>query len=238
MYPTTNILHRVFKVRVIVGTGNEMRVLSGGTMFVIDVDYRQYLVTARHVAMHINSAVQVQVWRNGSWNSIPVRIVGHGEGDVDVSVLDANISLVPAESRFHLPTGSEGIILGQETMFLGFPNGYEVSKTLLLHSGFPMPLVKYARLAAMPQRDFPMWIDGHNNQGFSGGPLCFIRNGETDVRVAGVVVAYQYITRPVIYPDGSETEFLYQENMGLGLAWDIEHCTEIIDRNPIGLELR
>ena len=103
---------------------------------------------------------------------------------------------------------------------------------------FRCPLVKYARLAAMPQLGFPMWIDGHNNQGFSGGPLCFIRSGEEDVRVAGVVVAYQFITRPVIYSDGRETDFVYQENMGLGLAWDILHCMEIIDRNPIGLELR
>ena len=70
MYPTTNILHRVFKLQLIVNDdeGEEI-IISGGTMFVIDVDNRQYLITARHIAERIDSRVQVQVWRNKGWNS-------------------------------------------------------------------------------------------------------------------------------------------------------------------------
>lgn len=150
MYPTANILHRVFKIRLIVNDNGEDIEVSGGTMFVIDVDNHQYLVTARHIAEHIDSRVQVQVWHNLKWNSIPVRIVGHGGGNVDISVLDSYISLIPAEYRFLVPLGLDGIILGQETMFLGFPTGYEALTSVSLDTGFPIPLVKYARLSAIP----------------------------------------------------------------------------------------
>ncbi len=237
MYPTANILHRVFKIRLIVNDNGENIDVSGGAMFVIDVDSRQYLVTARHIAERIDSRVQVQVWHNMEWNSIPVRIVGHGGGDVDVSVLDSSISLVPTEYRFPAPIGLDGIILGQEMMFLGFPTGYDVLTTASLDTGFPIPLVKYARLSPMPGQNYPMWLDGHNNEGFSGSPLCFTRDGESDVRVAGVLSAYQQIPKPVFTQDGYETGLFHQENMGLALAWDIQHCIDIINQNPIGLEL-
>ena len=238
MYPTANILHRVFKIRLIVNDNGENIDVSGGTMFVIDVDNRQYLITARHIAENIDSRVQLQVWHNQGWNSIPVRIVGHGGGDVDVSVLDSNISLVPDEyRRLPAPVGLDGIILGQEVMFLGFPIGYDVLTTVSFDTGFPIPLVKYARLSAIPRLGFPMWLDGHNNEGFSGSPVCFVRNGESDVRVAGIISAYQHIPKPVFSQDGYETGFFHQENMGLALAWDIQYCIDIIKQNPIGLEV-
>lgn len=236
MYLIANILHRVFKTRLITNDNGDDTIVSGGTMSVIDVDNRQYLVTARHIAEHIDSRVQVQVWRNQGWNSIPVRIVGHGGGDVDVSVLDSNISLIPTEHRFSLPVGLDGIILGQEMMFLGFPTGYDVLTSAYSATGFPMPLVKYARMSAMSGPDYPIWLDGHNNEGFSGSPVCFVRNGESDVRVAGVISAYQHIPKPVFTQDGYETGLFHQENMGLALAWDIQRCIDIINQNPIGLE--
>ena len=237
MYPTTNVLHRVFKIQITVNDNDEEIVTSGGTMFVIDIDNRQYLITARHIAEHVDSRVQFQVWHNMKWNSIPVRVVGHGRGDVDVSVLDSNISLIPTEHRFSLPVGLDGIVLGQEMMFLGFPTGYDVFATASLNTGFPLALVKYARLSAIPRQGYPIWLDGHNNEGFSGSPLCFVRNGESEVRVAGVISAYQHIPKPVFTPHGYETGLFHRENMGLALAWDIQHCIDIITENPIGLEL-
>ena len=239
MYPTTSILHRVFSLRVVIIVENEAEILSGGTMFVIDVDSRQYLITARHIARYISSNTQVQVWRDGRWNDIPIRIIGHGTGDIDISVLDSSLNMIPLEYRFTLPTGLGQIALGQEMMFLGFPIGYDLSTTHLLPTSYPIPLVKYARLSAMGLSGYPMWFDGHSNQGFSGAPICFVRDGDSDseVRVAGVVTAYKPVNLPVYTPDGYETGLYHQENMGLGLAWDIQHCLDIIDQNPIGLEL-
>ena len=99
MYPTTNILFRVFNVRVIDNAG---QVLSGGTMFAIDLNSRQYFVTARHIAEHMMGR-QVEVMRHGIWNPYDVEIVGHGGGGVDVSVITLPDHLIPKDSRFPLP---------------------------------------------------------------------------------------------------------------------------------------
>ena len=166
-YPTTNVLHRVFKLQLIVNDdeGEEI-IISGGTMFVIDVDNRQYLITARHIAERIDSRVQVQVWRNKGWNSIPVRIVGHGGGDVDVSVLDSSVSLIPDGHRFSLPVGLDGIVLGQEMMFLGFPTGYDVLVSAYLDTGFPMPLVNTLDCPLCRDRIIPCGSTGITTKGF------------------------------------------------------------------------
>ncbi len=239
LYPTYGILHRIFDIRIITIAGDES-ILSSGTVFAIEVDSRQYLITARHIAQNIASNTQVQLWHNGSWNSIPIRIVGHGGGNVDVSVLASTIPLVPVEYQQHqhspvLDLG--GIILGQKTMFLGFPSGYDPSTAYLLSTGFPMPLVKYAHLSAISTYDYPIWLDGHNNEGFSGSPLCFIDNDTNKMHIAGVISAYQHIPKPVFSLDGRETGLYHLENMGLGLAWDIRHCLDIMHQNPIGLQM-
>ncbi|MCY4651562.1 MAG: hypothetical protein OXC95_00185 [Dehalococcoidia bacterium] len=237
MYPTTEVLHRIFNIRVSAVIGNREEVLSSGTMFAIELNSRQYLITARHIAEHIARDTLVKVWRNGDWYSIPTSVVGHGEGIVDVSVLAPAVGLVPVEYH-HLPSlGMGGVILGQEMMFLGFPSGYDVSKTHLLSTGFPIPLVKYARLSGMGIQGYPMWLDGHNNEGFSGSPICFVKQDTNEMRIAGVIAAYQQVPKPVLTPHGHDTGLRHWENMGLGLAWDIQYCVDIINQNPIGLEL-
>ena len=132
-----------------------------------------------------------------------------------------------------------GTILGEEMMFLGFPGGYDTSTGFELHNGFPTPLVKYARLSTMPLQNHPMWLDGHNNPGFSGAPLCFTpdSNKPSELAVAGIVVSYNQTKRPVYTRDGGEAEMYIRENMGLLHAWDIRYALELIDSNPIGLEI-
>ena len=237
LYPVTDILYRVFKIQVVAIAGTEEEFLSGGTAFAIDSDNREYLVTAWHVAKHIARNTRVQVWRNGKWESIPVNIVGHGRGDVDISVLASTVGMVPNDARYSLPMGARGILLGQEMMFLGFPSGYDVTTTHLLRTGYPVPAVKYARLSVLPRDGYPMWLDGHNNEGFSGAPLCYKNQGEDDIRIAGVVSAYRRIKKPVYDALDRQTGMYHKENMGFGLAWDIRYCMDLISQNPIGLEL-
>ena len=233
MYPTTNVLYRVFTLRVL----HEGKVVSGGTMFAIDVGDRQYFVTARHIAQEIGID-GIQVMSNDAWVSYPTTLVGHGKGEVDVSVITLSDALIPDESRFPLPTGSKGAILGQEMMFLGFPGVYDPSMGFSLHHGYPMPLVKYARLSSLPTTDHPMWLDGHNNRGFSGSPLCFSPGKANELFVAGVVSAYQPSVEPVIFPGGKETGLYLRENTGLMHAWDIRHCLDLINLNPVGFEIQ
>ena len=145
--PTTNILFRVFRVRTARRTT--------GTAFAIDVDGREYLLTAGHIADESNGE-DVQINFLDDWRPYETRIVGRGKGIVDVAVLALPVPFVPDNARFPLSLGTKGLVLGQETMFLGFPGLHD---SLIAHgeslgirftNGFPVPLVKYARVSALP----------------------------------------------------------------------------------------
>ena len=190
-------------------------------MFAIDVNGREYLVTARHLAEHIVNG-KAEVWRNNQWLPYPVTVVGHGNNSVDVSVLALPEPIVQEETRFPLSTGSSGLILGQEVMFLGFPGVYDFSQGSHLHHGFPLPLVKYARLSAFsPQENVPMWFDGHVNRGFSGGPLCFQKPPKGELFIAGVVGSFEPSAEYVVSSDGKVTGAFVFENAGFIHVWDI-----------------
>ncbi len=226
MYPTTNIFNRVFNLRVVDGS----TVLSSGTMFTIDVENRHYFVTARHIGEHIGIS-GIQVMSENQWVSYSATVIGHGKGKVDVTVIEISEPLLSDKDRFPLPLGSGGITIGEEMMFLGFPSVYDPSMGFSLHHGFPLPLTKYARLSNLPTREQPMWLDGHNNLGFSGAPLCFKPSKSNELTVAGVVCAYMPSQEEVIYENGEPAGYYVQENTGFMLAWDIRHCIEIIHSN-------
>jgi len=100
----------------------------------------------------------------------------------------------------------DGLIYSQDVFFLGFP--YDIVPNLLFGSGgFPMPLVRKAIVAAM-DRD-TLILDGHNNPGFSGGPVCFFRPNEGAARIAGVVSGYPAVSEPVYDQSGGPTQFSY-----------------------------
>ena len=232
MYPTSNVLYRVFSLRILANDA----VVSGGTMFVIEVDGREYCVTARHIAAHIGDS-GIEIMQHNNWVSYSAKLVGHGEGKVDVSVFALPSSIIPMEARFPLPMGTNGVRLGEEMMFLGFPGVYDPSLGFNLHNGFPIPLVKYARVSALPSPEGLMWLDRHNNRGFSGSPICFSPKNDNELVVASVVSAYSQSMEPIVSRGGDETGLYMRENTGLMLAWDIRHCVELARLNPIGTEV-
>lgn len=157
---TSNVIHRVFRIR------------QGGreaTSFTLDVDGRQYIVTARHAVETLQDSGVIDIFAHGVWNSSPVRLVGHAPGERDISVLAVDHQLTPA--RLTMEPTSKGVIYGQDVFFLGFPYGL-LGKFLLTEHGPPLPLVKKAAVSLF-QSDEVFLLDGHNNPGFSGGPVVF-----------------------------------------------------------------
>ena len=82
MSVTTNILQRTFNIRC---AGNS------GTCFSIDLDGGRYLVTARHVVGGIRDRGVMEILHSGRWVPIQAHLVGHGQGNVDVSVLSPEV---------------------------------------------------------------------------------------------------------------------------------------------------
>ena len=224
---TANVIQRVFQIR----WGK-----STGSCFTIDVDGKQYICTAKHVLDGLGSG-KVELHHDGKWKHVDVECVGYGSNDTDICVLSSKIQLSP---RLPLEPTAAGIVLGQEVFFLGFPYGI-VTMMGDLNRQFPVPFVKKAILSAMPQGDQTMLLlDGHNNPGFSGGPVVFseARKPRKSYRVASIVCGYRFEPESIVDKGGAEMPLIYRANTGIVISYDIRHALDAIHANPIGCPIK
>ena len=222
MSVTSNILQRTFRIRY---KGNT------GSCFTVDVEGGRYLITAKHVVESIPDDADVDLSYNGGWLPLRVRLVGHGAGDIDVTAL-APQGLFGASHALKLTTA--GLVLAEDIYFLGFPYGLGMEVKTDLNAGFPLPLVKKAAVSALGLEDGPILLDGHNNPGFSGGPVARRRTKEEQT-VIGVVSGYRFDRHNVRDANGDKTSYTYDTNTGIIIAHDIRHALAIIASNPIGI---
>ena len=225
---TTNILQRTFRIRY---------KKSCGTCFTIDFENRQYIVTARHIVKSIVGQSNVEIMQEEKWKNLQVKLVGHSKGDVDISVLAADILISPT---YPLAPTQKGLTLSQDVYFLGFPYGFGSKTTSSTNRNFPLPFVKKAIVSQLDDKDYIM-LDGHNNPGFSGGPVVFHpKSIGNDLSVAGVVAGYHFHEEPV-YQEQEQKESpigYYEYNTGIIVAYNIQHALDLIRQNPIGVELK
>jgi hypothetical protein len=175
-----------------------------GTAFTIEVDGRQYLITAKHVVADLpnESESTIQILKKNGWFPLKVKVF-KCDDPVDIAVL-----IPPAQLTvtFPLEPASNGLALGQEAYYVGFPYGLKFVKT---YSNLPdvFGLVKRATVAqfdSMPEHNMQrILLDGYNNPGFSGSPLVFRDLSQNNsngpvFKVAAVIVAYEAYTSPVM----------------------------------------
>lgn len=216
---TANVIHRVFRIRI-----DE----AEGSAFTIEQNGREYLVTARHVAGSISASRDIEIFQNGDWQRLAVDLVGHAAGDIDISVLAAGHRLTA--SGLPLTASSNGIIYGQDVFFLGFPYGF-LGKHSFGANGQPLPFVKKATVSLF---DGTMYLlDGHNNPGFSGGPVVWKNAGSQEFKVGAVVSGYRYVDEPVFAGTGA-TPLTYRYNTGIIVSHGIEAALALIATHPIG----
>ena len=222
---TTNILTRTFHIRV----GD-----LTGTCFAIDVNNKQYIVTAKHVVSDLLGTSTIAVFHENIWKDISVTLVGHASDGIDISVLATNFQI---STTFPIVPTTAGISLGQDVYFLGFPyamsgGGEEVNRN------FPLPFIKKAILSCI---DFyndinTLYLDGHNNPGFSGGPVIFQEPNSPDFKVAGVISGFRCQPEP-IFQENQATPLSYRYNTGIIISYGIKHAKDIIENNPIGFTI-
>ncbi len=236
--PTSNILYRVLPIKVGIKEGADF-IIKEGTAFTIEVDGKQYLITAKHVTN--NQAVEIiEIWRSG-WTTVKVKTVGIGKENADIIVLAANTKLT---HTFEIETGSGGIILGQNVRFLGFPRknelgGLDIEVYMTQAKEWRIPVVKAGVLTAIKSEKgvSQLLVDGHGNKGFSGGPVIFKSfEGKTEIwKIAGVINRYEPELLSVFDSKGKKIENLVvMGNSGILVATGIEEALELIKSNPIG----
>ena len=204
---------------------------SAGTCFSIDIDKKQYLVTAKHVVANLKDGDVIELFHENQWKGYPIRLIGHS-GLADVTV----ISLINVVIEGHeLPATTKDMAYGQDIYFLGFPYGFQ-TEVGELNRGFPLPLVKKGIASTITTKKVPQHflIDGHNNSGFSGGPVVFCPPGSNNFQVGGVISGYH----PEYDDSSGQRQAIPNTNSGIIVAYDILNALELIKTNPQGTEIK
>jgi len=244
--PTRNVLTRITIIQSEHGYG---------TAFSIDVDQREYWITAKHIltgAKHppygsitaktatvrlLDSTSQQERWLTAHFS-----VLDAGK-DVDIVVLASSAPLLqnPLPS---VKTTIEGTTLGDDCEFLGFPSATGSAWPINLGDGSPyfMPFVKHCFVSSLPLPGSPVFIlDGVNNPGFSGGPVIY-RTGPSQ-QIIGVISGI--VTEPAqVIPSlgGSKSvskakhapKARIDANTGFIVAYTIDTALDTIRKEPIG----
>jgi hypothetical protein len=253
--PTSNFLTRTFMVQ---------SVKDRGAIFSIDVDDREYWITAKHIltgAKHppygnydsssatldiLNPGMEGQQWITESFS-----VIDPGK-DIDILVLATAKPLLGKPSI--LNTGSAGVTMGGECAFLGFPYGGGWRVAVAKDKPVWFPYVKHCFVSSLVPQDGKFWVlDGINNQGFSGGPVLY--NTGPQQTVFAVISGYHtepadvipespaiptptglpiQETKPVPQKADSHGKETVNVNSGFIIAFDLQPAIDAIRKNPIG----
>ncbi len=205
--------------------------------FTIEKNDKQLLVTARHLfvadktaepfpkLIRSNDTISIRIFHNNVWKELSSTIHFHTNIDIDIAVFELPIQLTP---KHPLPLNSQGLIIGQDTYFLGFPFQLK-GESGKINNSFPFPFVKKAVFSAIQKgsnNEFIYYFDGHNNPGFSGGPIVFKKEGSDELQVCGVVRGYVPQKGTLDTPYGKAS---YTENSGIIVSYNVKHLKEIVD---------
>ena len=162
-----------------------------GSSFAYKVGSKQYLITAKHLFTDIanDDSFKIKIFHDGQWKSIRVKaVVLESIENYDAIALELNTPLI---SDINYILSADSLTLGQDLYFLGFPYGlYSPSK---INRGFPLPLVKKGCLSGINFNGSfaELIIDGHNNPGFSGGPIVTQNIFTGNIQIIGIIHAFR-----------------------------------------------
>lgn len=220
---TANIIQRVLFIR----NGS-----STGSGFTIEVDDRQYLITARHILPASGVVSTLDIYYKGVWQTVSVKSIPVLPNNVDIGVLVVPQLLTPTY-QVHL---DKSIFLSEDVYFLGYPYGIIIDGAAL-NNGIPLPFVKHAIISAFDVVGIgtPIFLDGINNPGFSGGPV--VHMGTDNIpEIIGVISGYQAEQQSVVQ-SGKATGLSVSTNTGLVIMYQLGSALEAIKRTPIGFPI-
>jgi hypothetical protein len=193
--PTSNLWTRVLMVESRFGRG---------TIFSLDVDQREYWITAKHIlngrehppyGSIKDRSERLKILNPGlhgeQWLTINFSVLDPGK-DIDIVVL-APPDLLLTNPLPSVTPAAAGVLLGGNCEFLGFPYGGGWRATFEGGTSMWMPYVKHCFISALQAEDKKFWVlDGINNAGFSGGPVTYMAGPQQQV----FAVVSGYLTEP------------------------------------------
>jgi hypothetical protein len=91
---TGNVTARVLLIRV---PGEKLNTFESGTAFALDIDRRQYLITAKHLVSHLHQegdTVQIRLAKQWSTQAVKILVC---DDPVDIAVLIPSAAVVRAD---------------------------------------------------------------------------------------------------------------------------------------------
>jgi len=249
-----------------------------GTTFSIDVDNREYWITAKHMftgiktgpagvftekTVRANILSQIGDGDEGHdlhWMTETFSVIDPGK-DIDILVLVPGHLLLDFPRDFNLKVGAEGVGLGGDCEFLGFPygGGWKTQFSDGTHpdtkSWLWLPYIKHCTPSAtLHEKGLAIWVlDGINNEGFSGGPVLYATG--SNQKVFAVISGFHQEPLEVLpapppgqkqtssIPDSPKLpgeksnepkKEIVNANSGFILAFDLDPAIKAIQSNPIG----
>jgi hypothetical protein len=233
---------------------------NSGTSFTLDVDGRQYLITARHVVAGLKPEDTIEIRKGDTWTPLKVKVL-LCDKPIDIAVLIPSSQLTV---NFALEPNGEKFFYGQDAYFTGFPYGLSTGGKNV-NGLYPVAFMKKSIFSATTNESGAVvfFLDGHNNPGFSGGPIVYRdlnQNASQVFYVAAVVSGYRHEYEPVLQPqelkpgeqikpedeerivrrgDGKqfklvETGQVVRLNTGIVRGYHIKYAVELIRKHPIG----
>lgn len=249
---TSNVYTRVLKIQVGKVTGSA---------FTLDVDGRQYLITAKHMVDDLKKEDSIDIYKGDQWLPLGVKVLKCAD-PIDIAILVPSEVLTPSLPLDTI-SNSHQFLMGQEAYFAGFPFGLHMSGNNL-NGDYPLAMVKKDNFSATFTEDGAniIALDGFNNHGFSGGPVVFrdISKQNSPLYVVGVISGFRPELSAVMKPEKIEpgddmskverwrivklkdgqnavlrdTDQIVGLNTGIIISYSIQHAIDFIRTNPIG----
>lgn len=223
----TDIISHVFYIKV----GNRT-----GTGFLIGQS-TNYLVTARHILNERydnNDSITYYVNGGGTWESYEGIVFLHQNPFVDIAIIKPD-SINEWNPPFK-PNG-KGLFYGEEVRFLGYP--YNIITSRKVNDGeifYPIPIIKKGMHNGVVEVNGInlLLFEGHNNSGFSGGPIISKNWQQKPISTFRNLVA---VTRGFIPGkfsiDTKRGTLEIYENSGIMIGTPASYISEILELNGI-----
>lgn len=204
---------------------------SCGTAFTMEDHGEQFIVTAKHMfkknAFPTFTTIHLLIGDKYQPFEVDIRYPEELKADIAVLKLKKSQILTPIYENVN---SCAGVVYGQDVYFVGFPYEYDSILGVFPGGSMPIPFVKKACLSAILKDGAgTILLDGQNNPGFSGSPVCFKAVGTTEkcMRILGVVSGYQFDKQQVFCKNGNETNCYVKENTGIVVVTDIKYAVQI-----------
>lgn len=201
---------------------------NSATCFIVEYNDIQYVVTAKHIfGDPIDGEIkEFEIKTNKGNVKYRGPILISKKKNVDIAVFLSDKKILPVVD-FIL----EGnVTFGMDVIFLGFPYGLSQN---IRDMNFNLALVKKAMVSGitMEENDVRViYLDGHNNPGFSGGMVSYYDEGLDKCVIIGVVSGYIYQNNISNTAIGLVN---YTENSGIIKCYSIGNFIEILEEHKV-----